>query len=162
MKYFLSLGSNIGDREKNLKEACFLLEKSQIKILKSSSLYETQPVDYSSQPWFLNQMLEVRSGLFPEDLLDVIKKIETKLGRIKSIPKGPRKIDIDIILAGQTVLQTSRLKIPHPQMHKRNFVLIPLGEMASDVKHPVLKKTIKTLILDSDDPSEIRKYQSAE
>jgi len=64
MKYFLSLGSNIGDREKNLKEACFLLEKSQIKILKSSSLYETQPVDYSSQPWFLNQMLEVRSGYF--------------------------------------------------------------------------------------------------
>ncbi len=160
MKYFLSLGSNIGNREKNLSDACFLLEKEHIKILRSSSIYETQPVDYSSQPWFLNQMLEVFTGLLPDELLDIIKKIETKLGRLKSIPKGPREIDIDIILAGELIQQTPRLQIPHPQMHKRNFVLVPLREMDPGVVHPVLMKTIESLALDNDDPSEIRKYRS--
>jgi len=160
MKYFFSLGSNVGDKEKNIRDACFLLEEAHIKVLRLSSIYETQPVDYSSQPWFLNQMLEVSTRLFPDDLLDVVKKIETKLGRIKSIPKGPRKIDIDIILAGEFIQQTSGLKIPHPEMHKRNFVLIPLREMAPDVVHPILKKTIKSLAKDNDDQSEIRKYCS--
>ncbi len=160
MKYFLSLGSNTGDREKNIRNACFLLEKADIKILKASSLYETQPVDYSPQPWFLNQVLEVSAGLLPHALLDVIKTIETKLGRLKTTSKGPRKIDVDIILAGEIVLENTRLIIPHPQMHKRNFVLVPLSDVAPDVVHPVLKKTIKSLALVSDDPSEIRKYQS--
>lgn len=158
MKYFLSLGSNAGDRKKNMEDACLLIEKAHIKVLRSSSIYETQPVDYLSQPWFLNQMLEVSAGLLPDDLLDVVKKIETKLGRTKSIPKGPRKIDIDIILAGEFIQQTSRLEIPHPEMHKRNFVLIPLREMAPDVVHPILKKNIESLVKDNDDPSEIRKY----
>lgn len=160
MKYFLSLGSNIGDREKNLGDACSLLEKAHIKVLRSSSIYETQPIDYPSQPWFLNQMLEVSSGLLPDDLLDVVKTIETKLGRLKSIPKGPRKIDIDIVLAGEFIQQTPRLKIPHPKMHKRNFVLLPLREIDPGVVHPILKKTIESLVNDNDDPSEIRKYYS--
>jgi len=160
MKYFLSLGSNAGDRKKNMEDACLLIEKAHIKVLRSSSIYETQPVDYLSQPWFLNQMLEVSTTLLPDDLLDVVKKIETKLGRTKSIPKGPRKIDIDIILAGEFIQLTSRLEIPHPEMHKRNFVLIPLREMAPDVMHPILKKNIESLVKENDDPSEIKKYCS--
>lgn len=160
INYFLSLGSNIGDRKKNLNVACSLLEKAQIKILRSSSIYETQPVDYASQPWFLNQMLEVSAGQIPDDLLRFIKKIEKKMGRKRSLPKGPRIIDIDIILAGEFIQQTPHLKIPHPQMHKRNFVLVPLREMAPGVVHPVLKKTIESLALENDDSSEIRKYQA--
>ena len=105
-------------------------------------------------------MLEVSSGLLPDDLLDVVKTIETKLGRLKSIPKGPRKIDIDIVLAGEFIQQTPRLKIPHPKMHKRNFVLLPLREIDPGVVHPILKKTIESLVNDNDDPSEIRKYYS--
>lgn len=159
MNYFLSLGSNLGDREKNLREACCLLENRSVKILKSSSIYETQPVDYLPQSWFLNLALEVQTRLLPEELMEVINEIETKLGRIKSIPKGPRKIDIDIVLAGESIHQTSRLDIPHPRMHKRNFVLVPLSEIASGAVHPVLKKTIEFLVLDNGDPSEIRKYR---
>jgi len=154
MKYFLSLGSNIGDREKNLGDAYSQLEKAHIKVLKTSSIYETQPVDYPSQSWFLNQMLEVSTELLPDDLLVVIKTI------LRSVPKGPRKIDIDIILAGGLIQQTPRLQIPHPQMHKRNFVLVPLREMDPGVVHPIFKKTIESLALDNDDPSEIRKYRS--
>jgi 2-amino-4-hydroxy-6-hydroxymethyldihydropteridine diphosphokinase len=160
MKYFLSLGSNIGDREKNLGDACFLLEKAHIKVLRSSSIYETQPVDYASQPWFLNQMLEVSTEFLPDDLLAVVKTIETKLGRIKSLPKGPRKIDIDIILAGKFIHQTPKLKIPHPKMHKRNFVLMPLREIEPGAVHPILKKNVEALVKENDDPSEIRKYDS--
>ena len=158
MKYFLSLGSNLGDREKNLGDACSQLEKAHIKVLRSSSIYETQPVDYPSQAWFLNQMLEVSSELLPDDLLVVIKTIEIKLGRLRSVPKGPRKIDIDIILAGDLIQQTPRLKIPHPQMHKRNFVLLPLREIDPTIVHPILKKNIKSLVKDNNDPSEIKKY----
>ncbi len=160
MKYFLSLGSNVGNREKNLKNACSFLEKAHIEVLRFSSIYETQPVDYPSQPWFLNQILEVSTGLLPDDLLDAVKTVEAKLGRLKSVPKGPRKIDIDIILAGKFIHQTPRLKIPHPQMHKRKFVLLPLREIDPYVVHPILKKNIESLVKDNDDPSEIRKYYS--
>jgi len=160
MRYYLSLGSNIGDRKKNLIVACSLLEKANIKILRSSSIYETQPVDFVSQPWFLNQMLEVSTGQLPDELLDIIKKIEAAMGRKRSLPQGPRKIDIDIILAGDFIQRTAHLEIPHPQMHKRNFVLVSLREMAPGVVHPVLKKTIESLAQENDDRSEIRKFQS--
>ncbi|MCJ7579549.1 MAG: 2-amino-4-hydroxy-6-hydroxymethyldihydropteridine diphosphokinase, partial [Candidatus Aminicenantes bacterium] len=96
----------------------------------------------------------------PEDLLAAVKAIEIKLGRIKSLPKGPRKIDIDIILAGKVIHQTPRLKIPHPQMHKRNFVLLPLRELDPGIVHPILKKSIEDLVSENDDPSEMRKYDS--
>jgi len=159
MKYYLSLGSNIGDRKKNLRDACSLLEKAHIKILRSSSIYETQPVDFVSQPWFLNQMLEVSTGQLPDELLEIIKKIEATMDRKRSLPKGPRKIDIDIILAGEFIQRTVHLEIPHPQMHKRNFVMIPLNEIAPGAVHPVFKKTIASLALENEDPSEIRKFK---
>lgn len=159
MRYYLSLGSNVGDRKENLNAACSLLKKAHIKILRYSSIYETQPVDFASQPWFLNQVLEVSTGQIPDELLDIIKKIEKKIGRKRSLQKGPRKIDIDIILAGEFIQQTPHLKIPHPRMHKRNFVLVPLREVAPGVMHPVLKKTIESLAKENDDPSEIKKYK---
>ena len=158
MRYFLSLGSNLGDREMNLCRARDFLEAGNIKILSSSAIYETQPVDYVHQPWFLNQAVEVETGLPPEHLLDTIKKIEEDMGRTAGIPKGPRIIDIDILLAENLVSRTPKLEIPHPQMHKRKFVLTPLKEIAKDLVHPVFHLTVKDLWERSEDPSEVRTF----
>ena len=159
MNYILSLGSNIGDRIENLKRARSLLEKEQIKIIRSSSIYETQPVDNAFQPWFLNQVLEVSSEQNPDRLLGRIKKIEDIMERKRTVPKGPRNIDIDIILAGEIIQHTSSLTIPHPRMHKRNFVLIPLEEIAPQAVHPVLNKTVETLLRENADSSKIKKLK---
>ena len=157
MKYYLSLGSNIGNRGKNLSDARFLLEKEHIKILKSSSIYETQPVDYSAQPWFLNQMLEVNTVLLPDELLDILKKIEAKLGRLKSIPKGPREIDIDIILCRECTLDRPDLQIPHQKFTERRFVLAPLAEIEKDLYIKITKRTITELLNRCPDQSYIQK-----
>ncbi len=162
MRYFLSLGSNLGDREKNINHALFSLEKEGVEIMKVSSLYETQPVDFPSQPWFYNQLLEVRTKADPESLLELVKKIEKKMGRKRGQKKGPRIIDIDIILAGTTVIQKKELKIPHPRMEKRNFVLLPFVEISPDTVHPVLNEEIKTLWEKSEDRSIIKKIKRYE
>jgi len=159
MRYFLSLGSNIGDREKNLSRALFALEKEGVEILKISSLYETQPVDFPSQPWFYNQLVEVRTKANPESLLGVVKKIEQKMGRKSRQKTRPRIIDIDIILAEGTVIQKKELKIPHPRMEKRNFVLLPFVEISPDTVHPVFNEDMKTLWKKSDDRSTVKQIK---
>ena len=159
MRYFLSLGSNLGDKEKNLTLALFSLEKEGVEILKMSSLYETQPVDFPSQPLFYNQLVEVRTKANPETLLDLIKKIEQKMGRKRGQEKGPRIIDIDIILAEDSVIQKKELKIPHPRMEKRNFVLLPFVEISSDTVHPVFNEDMKTLWKKSDDRSIVKQIK---
>ena len=159
MKYFLSLGSNLGDKEKNLTLALFSLEKEGVEILKMSSLYETQPVDFPSQPWFYNQLVEVRTKANPEALLDLVKKIEQKMGRKRGQKKGPRIIDIDIILAEGTVFRTKELEIPHPRMGKRNFVLLPFVEISPDTVHPVLNINMKDLWKKSNDPSIVKQIK---
>jgi len=159
MRYFLSLGSNLGDREKNLTLALFSLEKEGAEILKMSSLYETQPVDFPSQPWFYNQIVEVRTKANPETLLDLIKKIEQKMGKKRQQKKGPRIIDIDIILAEDSVIRKKELKIPHPRMEKRNFVLLPFVEISPDTVHPVLNENMKTLWKKSDDRSIVKQIK---
>ncbi len=153
MRYFLSLGSNLGNKEKNLTLALFSLEKEGVEILKMSSLYETQPVDFPSQPWFYNQLVEVRTKANPETLLDLVKKIEQKMGRKCGQKKGPRIMDIDIILAEDSVIRKKELKIPHPRMEKRNFVLLPFVEISPDTVHPVFNQDMKTLWKKSDDRS---------
>lgn len=145
MIYFLSLGSNIGDRKRNLARARRLLAKNGVAVLKASSVYRTEPVDVSDQPWFYNQTLEVRTGRTPFELLALAKSIEAALGRVPTVKKGPRTIDIDILLAEDTVLKTPQLTIPHPRLAVRNFVLVPLNEIAPRAVHPVLRKSIHGL-----------------
>jgi len=157
MKYFLSLGSNLGHRAKNLAKAIYSLEEEGVKVKKTSSLYETQPVDFPDQPWFFNQVIEVEIDLDPLDLLHLVKKIEKRMGRKILERKGPRIIDIDILLAEQTVVQTDELAIPHPKMESRNFVLVPLKEISPDFLHPIMKVTIENLWKTSKDKATVRK-----
>jgi len=159
MRYFLSLGSNLGDKEKNLTLALFLLEKEGVEILKMSSLYEAQPVDFPSQLWFYNELAEVRTKANPEALLDLVKKIEQKMGRKRGQEKGPRIIDIDIILAEDSVIRKKDLKIPHPRMEKRNFVLLPFVEISPDTVHPVFNEDMKTLWKKSNDRSIVKQIK---
>lgn len=159
MKYFLCFGSNLGKKRKNLRRALSLLEKEGIKVLRSSSLYKTEPKDVPHQPWFYNQVVEAETDLNPKALLRLTKNIEQIMGRKASGQKGPRIIDIDILLAGDTVISTEELVIPHPRMEKRNFVLSPLREISPGTVHPLLKKTIEDLWKNSKDRSYVEKIR---
>lgn len=156
MRYFLSLGSNLGERAKNIAQAIYLLEKKNLKITKKSSLYESQPVDYTAQPWFLNQVIEAWAEFTPKAFLALIKKIEQEMGRKTSIPKGPRIIDVDILLVGDKIIRTEELEIPHPRLEKRNFILVPLKEISPNIIHPVLKESINDLWKKNKDDSVVR------
>ncbi len=143
---YLSLGSNLGDREKNLEDALAGLEREGIQVVRRSSIYETEPQDLISQPWFLNLVVEVKTRFFPIQLLGKVQKIERELGRLRTIPKGPRVIDIDILLYGRFILTTPELTIPHAALPQRRFVVEPLAELAPDLLHPVSGKPIKAIL----------------
>lgn len=142
---YLSLGSNIGEREANLREAIRRLDELG-EVTAVSPFYETQPVEFTAQPWFLNIAVELQTELMPRQLLSATLKIEREMGRRRLQPKGPRLIDIDILLFGNAVVDDAKLVIPHAAMHERKFVLAPLVEIAPEVRHPVLKKTARELL----------------
>lgn len=146
---YLSLGSNLGDLNENLKTAVNALQRKDIVVLKRSSIYQTKPVGLKTQPDFYNMVIKAETSYSPEGLLKKINHIEKELGRTREIKWGPRKIDIDILLYNDVNLHTDKLIIPHPQMHKRNFVLIPLIEIEPELIHPVLKKKFASFITDS-------------
>ncbi len=141
---YLSLGSNLGDREQNLRSAIESLG-SLGEITAVSSFYETEPVDVAAQPWFLNCAVALATDKMPRQLLSGVLAIEQAMGRRRLQPKGPRVIDIDIVLFGHAVVDTAQLTIPHPAMHQRRFVLEPLAEIAPEVRHPVFKRTMREL-----------------
>lgn len=161
MTYFLCLGSNIGDRKKNLAQAISLMKKNAVQIIKRSAIYETSPIGIVEQPWFLNQVLQIQTVLEPRPLLLLLKKVEKKIGRTTGFPKGPRCIDIDILLAESRIVRSKVLIVPHPELANRNFVLLPLSEIAGDFRHPVLKETIEDLRRKSKDKSVVRLYEPA-
>ena len=158
---YLSLGSNIGDRARNIAGAIDGLRKRGVGVVRQSSLYETEPVDFLDQDWFLNSVAEIETELGAEELMRLLLAVERSMGRERRIPKGPRSIDIDVLLYGDTIVRSPELKIPHPRMTERRFVLAPLAEIAPDVRHPVFQKTIAELLALTPDQSEVRRYDSA-
>ena len=142
---YLALGTNLGDREDNLRIARQSLLQ-EVELAAESSIYRTPPWGYTDQPDFLNQVIEVRTCLEPRPLLDFLKHLETAMGRFKTFRNGPRLIDLDLLFYGQRVIQDEDLQIPHPRLHMRAFVLVPLCEIAPNFFHPVLKQSVQTLL----------------
>ena len=143
----LSLGSNVGDRSANLRAAIERLGKAG-SVRAVSGFYETEPVELRDQPWFLNCVVALATSDSPEALLKKVLAIEQEMGRLRMKDKGPRSIDIDILLFGDRVVEERGLKIPHPAMHQRRFVLEPLAEIAPEALHPLLRKTARELLAD--------------
>jgi len=155
---YLSLGSNIGDREANLRVAIAALASAGVHLMQVSSIYETEPVDYLDQPWFLNCVVEAETDLEPQALLPALGAIESQMGGKKKFAKGPRKIDLDILLYGSETIDTPELQIPHPRLHLRRFVLTPLAEIAPTFKHPAWNATAAQLLAQSSDQSVVRPF----
>ncbi|MBI5400250.1 2-amino-4-hydroxy-6-hydroxymethyldihydropteridine diphosphokinase [Candidatus Saganbacteria bacterium] len=146
MTVYLSLGSNVGDREEYIEQANFLLEKNpRIQVVKHSSNIETEAEGGANQPPFINSAVMIKTSLPPHQLLDVCQEIETTLGRERELEWGPRTIDIDILLYGDEIVSDEKLQIPHPLLHERMFVLRPLREIAPNALHPIMEKTIEAL-----------------
>lgn len=143
---YLSLGSNLGDRPANLARAVELLKESGVRVLRTSSTFETEPMYLAAQPRFLNQVVEAETTLFPRQLLAVTRGIEKLLGRNPGPPNGPRVIDVDIVLFAKSSVNLPELRIPHPRMAERRFVLEPLAELAPDLRHPVTRRTIREML----------------
>ena len=154
---YLSLGSNLGDREAQLRQAIRELSAGEVQVVRASSLYETEPVGLPGQPWFLNAVVEAATDLFPLQLLDRTQEIEIRMGRRRTVRQGPRPIDIDILLYGNFRIQSERLIVPHPRMVERRFVLEPLAELAPELRHPVTHMTVRELLAGTSDRSAVRR-----
>jgi 2-amino-4-hydroxy-6-hydroxymethyldihydropteridine diphosphokinase len=157
---YISLGSNVGDREQMIASAIQALGAKGIHIVRQSSIYSTEPVDVATQSWFLNCVLEVETELMPRQLLKTFKDIENELGRRHTIRRGPRVIDLDILLYGSSVIQTPDLEVPHPRMTQRRFVLVPLAEIAPALHHPVENKSVEELLAETEDRSVVHRCKS--
>ena len=157
---YIGFGSNIGDRLTHIQNAIHALSKTEgITLEKISSVYKTDPVGYEAQAQFLNGVAAIQTHLPPLSLLHTLKNIETAIGRQHRIHWGPREIDLDILIYGDLCLQTEKLVIPHPEMHRRRFVLAPLAEIAPDIVHPVFQETVQTLLEHLEDDKSVLKKE---
>jgi 2-amino-4-hydroxy-6-hydroxymethyldihydropteridine diphosphokinase len=158
MTVYLSLGSNMGDRAGNIARAIAALGQRGVRVTQDSSLYETEPLEIKEQPWFLNCAIAAETELPAEQVMGVLLEIERKMGRERVLPKGPRLIDMDILLYGSDIARGPGLEIPHPRMAERKFVLVPLAEIAGEANHPVAMMTIAEMLEATADRSEVRKW----
>ena len=155
---YLSLGSNVGDREAHLRDVIARLGTAG-RVVAVSSFYETEPVEFIQQPWFLNCVAALETSQMPRQLMTSLLRIEQEMGRTRVRKKGPRTIDIDILLFDNEQIVSEELTIPHPAMPQRRFVLEPLAELAPEAVHPVLQKTVREL-LDALPPGQaVRKFR---
>ena len=141
---YLSLGSNVGDREANLRAAISKLAEIG-RVDSVSSFYDTEPIELTSQPWFVNCAVKLDTEKMPRQLMAAILALEQEMGRQRKQQKGPRTIDIDILLFGSSVIDIASLTIPHPRLHERRFVLEPLTEIAPDARHPIFKRSVREM-----------------
>jgi 2-amino-4-hydroxy-6-hydroxymethyldihydropteridine diphosphokinase len=146
---FIALGTNLGDRPANLETALQALEP-KVQIVARSPVYQTPPWGYQDQPDFLNQVVEGRTDLSPQELLVFLKQVESSMGRVKTVQDGPRIIDLDILFYDNRVLETPNLTIPHPRMEGRGFVLVPLADLAPDLLHPVFGLSVREMLSEAD------------
>jgi 2-amino-4-hydroxy-6-hydroxymethyldihydropteridine diphosphokinase len=153
---YLSLGSNVGDRAAQLHDAIARLAAAG-RVAAISSFYETEPVEFTDQPWFLNCAVALETRISPRELMKTLLAIEQEMGRRRTQQKGPRTIDIDILLYGDEVVDSPEVRIPHPAMQERRFVLQPLAEIAPGARHPALKKTVGELLAELPGGQAVRK-----
>ena len=153
---YIALGTNLGERLDNLHAAIHFMSPD-VRVLTESHVYETPPWGYENQPAFLNMVVKAETGLEPEPLLNFLKQLEVELGREQNFRWGPRLIDLDILFYGDLILDTPPLIIPHPRLHERAFVLVPLADVASDLTHPVFQRSVNDLLVEID-PQGIARY----
>jgi len=156
MNIVLGLGSNLGDREEHLRRALASLQRRQIHVQRSASLYITEPRDITDQPWFINTVVIVETHWEPLELLGQCLEVEREEGRVRGVPRGPRPLDIDILFYGTQGIRTTNLTIPHPRYTERRFVLVPLAEVAPDFHDPIRNRTIQQLLEQCPDSGEVR------
>lgn len=158
---YIALGSNLGDRALMLARAVEAMNSAGIRVMRQSSFYVTEPVDAPGQSHFLNAVVEAQTSLLPLQLMHALLKIELSLGRRRTTPNAPRTIDLDLLFYGSSVIRSREIEVPHPRIAERRFVLVPLAEIAPDLPHPVVQKSVAQLLAETSDRSDVRLWRPA-
>jgi 2-amino-4-hydroxy-6-hydroxymethyldihydropteridine diphosphokinase len=159
---YIAMGSNVGDRAATLERAVEEMSRAGLRVLRRSSLYATQPVGGPPQAWFLNAVVEAETDWMPLRLLHALQRIERALGRRRTVIRGPRTLDLDVLFYGGSVIHSRELEVPHPRLAQRRFVLAPLAELAPTLSHPLLHKTIAELLAETADSSQVRRWRPSQ